>query len=214
MPLLDHFHPPLDGRRHWESFHAMWASSISDALNYVLPEDFFAEVQVRNKSRIEADIATLAPADLTLPAVFPPAFGVHVYETSGGPTLVAAIELVSPGNKDRDETRRAFTAKCAALIQSAIGLIVIDIVTSRHSEPFRDLMAFLYPQQPLPELSPLLASSFRPTRVNDVDTLEIRHRPLAVGDTLPVLPLALGGLGRIDVNFEATYEDARSRSRL
>ena len=214
MPLLDHFHPPLDGRRHWESFHAVWASSISDALNSVLPEDFFAEVQVRNKSRIEADITTLAPADLTLPAVFPPAFGVNVYETSGGPTLVASIELVSPGNKDRDETRRAFTAKCAALIQSAIGVIVIDIVTSRRSEPFRDLMAFLYPQQPLPELSPLLAASFRPTRVNDVDTLEIRHRPLSVGDTLPVLPLALGGLGRIDVNFEVTYEDARSRSRL
>ena len=214
MPLLDHFHPPLAGRRHWESFHAMWASSISDALNSVLPEDFFAEVQVRNKSRIEADITTLAPADLTLPVVFPPAFGVNVYETSGGPTLVASIELVSPGNKDRDETRRAFTAKCAALIQSAIGVIVIDIVTSRRSEPFRDLMAFLYPQQPLPELSPLLAASFRPTRVNDVDTLEIRHRPLSVGDTLPVLPLALGGLGRIDVNFEVTYEDARSRSRL
>ncbi len=214
MPLLDHFHPPLDGRRHWKSFHAMWASSISDALNFVLPEDFFAEVQVRNKSRIEADITTLAPADLNLPAVFPPVFGVHVYETSGGPTLVAAIELVSPGNKDRDETRRAFTAKCAALIQAAIGVIVIDIVTSRRSEPFRDLMAFLYPKQPLPELSPLLAASFRPTRVNDVDTQEIRHRPLAVGDTLPVLPLALGGLGRIDVNFEATYEDARSRSRL
>ena len=214
MPLLDHFHPPLAGRRHWESFHAMWASSISDALNSVLPEDFFAEVQVHNKSRIEADITTLAPADLTLTAVFPPAFGVHVYETSGGPTLVASIELVSPGNKDRDETRRAFTAKCAALIQSAIGVIVIDIVTSRRSEPFRDLMAFLYPQQPLPELSPLLAASFRPTRVNDVDTLEIRHRPLSVGDTLPVLPLALGGLGRIDVNFEVTYEDARSRSRL
>lgn len=233
MPLLDHFHPPLDGRRHWESFHALWATCITSALNDGLPKDFFAEAQVHAWPRIEVDIATLsesnadgvatlpqtrttlAPADLTLPAAaFPPAFGVHVYETSGGPTLVAAIELVSPGNKDRDESRRAFTAKCAALIQAAIGVIVIDIVTSRRSEPFRDLMAFLYPQQPLPELSPLLAASFRPTRVNDVDTLEIRHRPLAVGSTLPVLSLALGGLDRIDVNFEATYEDARSRSRL
>ena len=232
MPLLDHFHPPLDGRRHWESFHALWATCITSALNEGLPEDFFAEAQVHAWPRIEVDVATfseprgggvatlpqaqptLAPADLILPAAFPPAFGVNVYETSGGPTLVASIELVSPGNKDRDEARRAFTAKCAALIQSAIGVIVIDIVTSRRSEPFRDLIAFLYPQQPLPELSPLLAASFRPTRVNDVDTLEVRHHPLAVGETLPVLPLALGGLGRINVDFEATYEDARSRSRL
>jgi hypothetical protein len=24
MPLLDHFHPPLAPRRHWESFHVNW----------------------------------------------------------------------------------------------------------------------------------------------------------------------------------------------
>ena len=45
MPLLDHFHPPLYPRRHWESFHTQWASCIAASLNASLPDDFFAEAQ-------------------------------------------------------------------------------------------------------------------------------------------------------------------------
>ncbi|WP_020473814.1 hypothetical protein [Zavarzinella formosa] len=215
MPLLDHFPPPLAGRRHWESFHASWASCVTDALNDTLPEDYFAEAKVRAWPRIEFDSATqLTTADLTLPAVFPPEFGVNVYETSGGPTPVAAIELVSPGNKDREETRRAFAAKCATYVQRAIGLIVIDIVTSRQSRPFDELMAQLAPEQTPPLTPPLTAVSYRPVRVNGADSLELRIRPLAVGELLPTLPLALGGLGHVMLDLEATYEDARERSRL
>ena len=32
MPLKDHFHPPLSEVRHWESFHARWATGIADLL--------------------------------------------------------------------------------------------------------------------------------------------------------------------------------------
>ncbi|QEL17912.1 DUF4058 family protein [Limnoglobus roseus] len=234
MPLLDHFHPPLAGRRHWESFHAQWASAIASALNQSLPEDYFAEAQVHAWPRIEVDVATfgesaavgggvatlpqvvpqLTAADLTMPATFPPEFGVNVYETGSGPTLVAAVELVSPGNKDRDETRRAFAAKCATYIQRAIGLIVVDIVTSRNSRPFDELLALVYPGQALPHTNPLTAVSYRPVRVNGADSLELRIRSLVVGEALPELLLALGGLGHVMVNLEATYEDARERSRL
>ncbi len=28
MPLLDHFHPPLSRRRHWEGLHAAWANAF------------------------------------------------------------------------------------------------------------------------------------------------------------------------------------------
>lgn len=242
MSLLDHFHPPLAGRRHWEAFHAQWATCIASALNENLPEEYFAEAQVHAGPRIEVDVTTwnepstngtgyssgerggvatlprtlpkLTPAELTLDATFPPEFGVAVYSTSAGPTLVAAVELVSPGNKDRDETRRAFAAKCAAYVQRAVGLIVVDVVTNRLSRPFEDFMALVYPGQPLPELEALAAMSYRPTRVNDRDTLEIRCRSLGVGRPLPELPLALGGLGYVWLDLEATYEEARKRSRL
>src|SRR5205814_8987077 len=68
-----------------------------------------------------------------MPALFPDDFEVQVFIGVAGPTLVAAIELVSPGNKDRPEARPAFAAKCAAYLQRGIGVSVVDIVTSRHA---------------------------------------------------------------------------------
>ena len=62
MPLLDHFHPPLFGRRHWEAFHGRWAAAMSDALNEVLPSDYFAEFQTTLGSQIEVDVATFTEA--------------------------------------------------------------------------------------------------------------------------------------------------------
>src|SRR4051794_7472261 len=125
MPLLDHFHPPLFGQRHWEGFHNRWASAIADALNEALPRDYFAEVQIQVGRSIEVDVGSFesngagarheatsqaggvattpwAPpaATLRIPAVFPDAIEVLVFDSSAGPTLVAAVELVSPSNKD------------------------------------------------------------------------------------------------------------------
>ena len=42
------------------------------------------------------------------PSVIPDTFEVRVLSTETGPKLVAVIELISPGNKDRDAQRRAF----------------------------------------------------------------------------------------------------------
>jgi hypothetical protein len=216
MPLLDHFHPPLAGVRHWESFLARWAGSIASALNEVLPADHFAEMSVRHGSQVEVATDPVAnpPPDLVLPAVFPPTFGVRVIETSSGPTLVAAIELVSPRNKDRDESRRAFAAKCVTYLSAGCGLIVVDVVTNRTNRPLADLMALLDPAREVPDAGPLTAVSYRPLRVNDADTLELRIRPLAVGAVLPELPLALNAGLVLPVDLEATYTEARDRSRL
>src|SRR5437899_800355 len=58
MPLLDHFHPPLLGHRHWEGFHSQWAAAMADVLNEILPPEYFAEFQVKVGTRVETDIAT------------------------------------------------------------------------------------------------------------------------------------------------------------
>jgi hypothetical protein len=150
MQLLDHFHPPLSLVRHWESFHARWAAAIADVLNdELLPAEYFAEVQVHVGSRVEVDVGAFADASagvahaqrsgpatatlvarpwappapaMTMPAVFPDSIEVLVFHAEAGPTLVAAIELVSPGNKDRNEHRRAFAAQCSSYLQQGIGL--------------------------------------------------------------------------------------------
>src|SRR5437870_11503524 len=58
MPLLDHFHPPLDRDHRWESFHANWSTRIADALTELLPPDFVAEEQSHSGANLEIDVAT------------------------------------------------------------------------------------------------------------------------------------------------------------
>jgi hypothetical protein len=161
VPLLDHFHSPLAELRHWESFHAAWAAGIMRTLNRrVLPEGCFAETQVHLGGRVEIDVAAFdkgqrsAPATgegsnggvavetwappttaLVMPAVFPDEIEIQVFHSSGGAALVAGIALVSPGNKDRPETRRAFAAKCTAYLQQGIGLVIVDVVRQRQVMP-------------------------------------------------------------------------------
>jgi hypothetical protein len=235
MPLLDHFHPPLSDRRHWEAFHARWASAIADELNAHLPDDYFAEAQVHHGARVEIDVATfsernsngggtavqtiaaptLAPADLLIPAVFLEQFAVHIFQNAGGPSLVAAIELASPANKDRAETRRAFAVKCAAYLQRGIGLIVVDVVTNRHANLLRDLLELMNALELSGiDVQALMAVSYRPVQVGERGTVEARLFPLAIGQTLPTVPLALDAGQILLVDFEATYTEARERSRL
>src|SRR5438445_12940929 len=60
MPLLDHFHPPLLGNRHWEGFHGRWAAAMADGLNENLPAEYFAEFQISLGTRVEVDVATFS----------------------------------------------------------------------------------------------------------------------------------------------------------
>ncbi len=242
MPLLDHFHPPLRGARHWEGFHTQWASSIANALNHdLLPPEYFAEAHVHVGSRVEVDIATFdqdssattvsaggiatatLPARLysppaaarTMPVIFPDSLEVLVFSSEAGPTLVAAVELVSPGNKDRDETRRAFASKCASYLQQGIGLIVADIVTDRQANLHNELVELLEKGDEflLPPAT-LYATAYRPVRRRTGDQIEIWFATLAVGQALPVLPLALDKGMCVPLDLEATYTEARQRSRL
>src|SRR5262245_26308207 len=135
---------------------------------------------------------TPAAAPLILPASFPPSCTVEVLASEGGRTLVAAIELVSPGNKDRESKRRLFAAKCATYLSRGIGLIVVDIVTSRqgnlHNE-LLDLMGLAVTLRMRPEQS-LYAVAYRPLKVADGERIECWPVDLVVGQTMPTLPLS------------------------
>ncbi len=239
MPLLDHFHPPLLNQRHWEGFHNRWAAALSDSLNDRLPPEYFAEFQVTLGTRIEVDVATFTEAGVPEPArpegggvaappmtwappaptttisgTFPDDFAIHVFSTAAGPTLVAAIELVSPANKDREETRRAFAMKCAAYLQRGIGLIVVDVITSRQAN-LHDLIVSLlgHAAASFPTPTLLYATAYRPVH-REANEIDVWREPLALGQPLPTLPLAIRGLGSLAVDLEETYTEARTRSRI
>jgi hypothetical protein len=242
MPLLDHFHPPLSLERRWESFHAAWSGSLADALNRILPAGYFAEEQTHAGAGIEIDVATrerdagttgarangpstaTLPAQVwsppapaaTIPAVFADDFEVRVFNTDTGPRLVAAIELVSPRNKDRAEARRAFATKCASYLHQGISLIVLDIVTERHANLHHEvLQLLLVPAGSTPNTDvPLYAVAYRPVRREGRGEIDLWPEGLALGAPLPVLPLALNADVCLPVDLEATYMDACRRRRL
>jgi hypothetical protein len=151
-----------------------------------------------------------------MPATFPDDMEVQVYSSESGPVLVAAIELVSPGNKDRSETRFAFAAKCASYLQRGIGLIIVDIVTSHHANLHDELVALLQHDQSLafstPE--PIYATAYRPAHRLEQNHIDLWREPLKVGRALPTLPLAVRGLSDLPINLEATYMEARRRGRI
>ncbi len=60
MPLLDHFHPPLDEVYEWSALHSNRATRLTDALNdRWLPERFLAVENIHRGTAIEIDAAVL-----------------------------------------------------------------------------------------------------------------------------------------------------------
>jgi hypothetical protein len=245
MPLRDHFHPPLGELRHWESFLSRWASAIADTLESDwLPPGYFAEVQIHVGSRVEVDIATmedelsspeppsssggtgtatavpaklwtpLAPA-MTFDAFFPDRVEVLIFQTEAGPTLVAAVELVSPRNKDRRVGRRAFAIKCANYLRHGIGLVVVDVVTNRRANLHNEMIDLLeLPEDYRIDPDALYAVAYRPVKTGDRAVVQVWPGPVAVGDELPTLPLPLDKGQCLRFDLEATYTAACRRMRL
>jgi Protein of unknown function (DUF4058) len=242
MPLLDHFHPPISSDYSWESFHANWGTKLTDALMLILPAEFLAEEQRHVGTHFEIDIATYqrqsappnppvngppvatqavatwAPpvAAYALPAVFPDSFEVRVFSMMSGRTLVGAIELISPGNKDRPDERQAFATKCASYLHQGISLIIIDIVTNRRANLHDETMRLMgmESQFDLPGHPRLYAVAYRPVLRDDRPEIDVWPATFAVGDALPTLPLRLTGDLFVPVDFEAAYQDACRRRRL
>lgn len=238
MPLLDHFRPPLSTQRHWESFHTTWAAAIADALNEKwLPEGYFAEEQLHPAARVEIDVATfeeqaasraggvalagartyLPPTPTwTIPNAIIDGIELLVFSSEGGPTLVGAVELVSPANKDRPESRRAFASKCASYLHQGIGLIIVDVVTSRSANLHNETMPLIDSAATclIASASELYAVAYRPIRRAERDEIDVWSHSLAVGRPLPELPLWLGPDLVVPIDLDSTYEDACRRRRL
>jgi hypothetical protein len=129
---------------------------------------------------------------------------------------VAAIELSSPGNKDRATEHRAFATKCASYLYQGIGLIIVDIVTNRRANLHDEILRVMEAADSLnlpPDVS-LYAVAYRPQRREGTDQIGLWRSPLALNQPLPVLPLSLDADLVIPVDFEGTYAKACRRKRM
>ncbi len=245
MPLRDHFHPPLDDVTSWEGFHGAWPTAMIIALNRKLPRRYVAAPRAHFGSSVEVDVATYEEDAADLPAwseregnggglataVWPPPrptlavpsdlpaqdeYEVRVYDTQRGRRLVAAVEIVSPANKDRPEHRQAFVAKCAALLQNQVSIAIVDLVTTRHFNLYGDLLGLIGQTDPslAPEAPALYAAACRGTKKDGTWLLEAWLHPLAVGRPLPTLPLWLADNLAVPLELEESYEETCRILRL
>jgi hypothetical protein len=137
-------------------------------------------------------------------------YEVRIYDARRNRRLVAAIEIVSPRNKDRPESRNGFLAKCAALLQKGVAVSIVDLVTIRHFNLYADLMAFIGHSDPTlgVEPPPLYAASCRWVRRGERAILETWSHVLTVGQPLPTLPLWLSDVRVVPLDLEQSYEQA------
>jgi hypothetical protein len=236
MPLRDHFRPPLDDITAWEGFHGGWPMVIVQQLGKRLPPRYVAAPRVHSGGQVEIDVATYEEDDArdssagpvggnggTATAVWAPArptltvetslpdmdeYEVRVYDTKRGRRLVAAVEIVSPANKDRPEHRRLFLAKCAALLQQQVSIALVDVVTVRNFNLYADLLDVLGQTDPSlgDEPPTLYAVSCRWRRNGTAPVLETWNNPLVLGGSLPTLPLWLADDFAVPLELEASYE--------
>jgi hypothetical protein len=178
-----------------------------------LPRRYMAAPRVHSGSSAEIDVVTY---ELATDLPEQDEYEVRVYDCKRGQHLVAAVEIVSPANKDRPEHRRAFVAKCVALLQKLVSVTIIDLVTTRNFNLYRDLLELIGNADALPEPEPppLYAAACRLTKNGGSWQSETWEETLTLGQPLPTLPLWLADNLAIPLELEACYEETCRALRI
>jgi hypothetical protein len=235
MPLRDHFHGPVTKRHTWDSLHNGWPMMIVRQLFDLMPPGYVSAPGVHFGKDFEVDVCAFevdrparrraegSAADGGVAVLSPPAptltleadlvdqdeFEVRIYDTERERLLVAAIELVSPSNKDRPENRRAFVAKVSALLQKDVCVSIVDLVTVRQFNLCAELLTLVGGDHRLGTAAPhLYASTVRNRTRPDVRSLlDVWHYPMTLGQPLPTLPIWLSAESRILLPLDPGYEE-------
>jgi Protein of unknown function (DUF4058) len=212
----------------FHDFHQRWTIAICNALNGGrLPAGYFATVEQQTGGP-EPDVITL---ELTPPAGSTPA-GVAValqppkarFVTRADSAdyarkanritvrhpdgdVVAVIEIVSPGNKDSRHAIHALARKAAAFLRSGVHLLVVDLFPPgpRNPQGIHKVIWDRLREEPftLPPDKPLTVAAYA------VGTETVAYvEPLAVGDSLPDMPVFLTGDRYVSCPLDATYQTA------
>lgn len=214
-------------------FHSGWVMRLSDQLNGgMLPDGYYAMAE-QHAGRAIADVLALHSGDEDIAnnsddggvAVLtaPPRVGRKVVASANatyrqlrrtlairhvsGHRVVALIEIVSPGNKDRETNVEEFAEKAQAALRAGVHLLLVDLFPFGRHDPHGLHGAIWEPFDPEdyqpPADKPLMQASYVADQVP-----EAYLEPFAVGDTLTDMPLFLTHRGHIDIPLEATYQAA------
>jgi hypothetical protein len=213
----------------FHNFHQRWISALCDALNMGgLPPDYFALAEQRIQGPIP-DVLTLkltpgspGPSNGSggvAVATTPPRVHLiqrHEAEIYAGRAnriavrhqhgdVVAAIEIVSPGNKASRAQFRSFLEKSVEFIKHGVHLLVIDLFPPGPRDPHGIHKAiwdeFEEEDFDLPPDKPLTLASY------DAGEDHVAYvEPVAVGDVLIDMPIFLYPGHYVPAPLEATYQ--------
>lgn len=236
MPLRDHFRPPATNYASWEEVHGAWPSVMAFRLNALLPPGYRSGPKVHLGNPVEIDVATFERDDpdrfnaagpdavawqagaaavlLDADELTPPEYEVRVYDERHGRRLVAAVEIVSPRNKDRPDARAAFVSKCHALLTQDVCVAVVDPVTERSANLYAELARRLGADPPAAAGAALYAVSCRPYHYRDRFRVEAWEHTLEVGRPLPTLPVWISETRYVPLELERTYEETCAGLRI
>jgi hypothetical protein len=233
MPLHD-----WRDERGWDGVHLLWLAQLLDWVQPRLPAGFRAyvgsvpaltletdggkpDVTVRGWRQPQVNPAAesavaLAPDRETVAAFTPdPQRALHI-DWHG--QLIAAIELVSPRNKDRLDSKARYARRYLGYLRQGVHLMLVDVFAQPAGFSFADAVSddLGLGEPPTP---PPFAVSYRVgAPVPQGDTMgtpvAVWRRPLEPGRTLPELPLPLDDGAAVVIDLEATYSQAAKRVYL
>jgi hypothetical protein len=184
----------------FHDFHQTWMPEIKRALNGGrLPADYYALVeqappQVQFRQKSERDACAAKASTLVVR---------HV----SGHRAVAVLEVVSPGNKGSRYELDQFVKKAVEMVRAGIHLLVVDLFPAgpRDAEGIHKAIwdELVDNQFALPEERRLTLASYAAG-----DYPESFVQPVALGITLPDMPLFLSPDVYVPVPLEATYQAA------
>ena len=135
---------------------------------------------------------------------------MRVYDEKRHCRLVAAVEIVSPANKDRPEHRNAFVSKCAGLLREQVSVVIVDLVTTRTQNVYAELLERIGQSDPGLGLQPppLYTAACRVTKRANDWLLESWVQSLVLGRPLPTMPLWLTDDLAVPLELEDSYEQS------
>jgi hypothetical protein len=119
--------------------------------------------------------------------------------------VVAVIEIVSPGYKDSRNSLRSFVEKAVAFLRNGIHLLIVDLFPPSDRDPQGIHKAIWdeFSDEPfeLPPDKPLTLVGYQ-----SGDEFTAHIEPVAVGDSMPDMPLFLDRDLYVPVPLEPTYQ--------
>jgi hypothetical protein len=214
-------------------FHHEWISEISRKLNSgLLPPGYYAMAE-QIAGGMGPDVLTLEMPTYRPPApekvkewgvalaTRPPRVRFHarmemdayaqkakavVVRHTSNHEVVAMVELVSPGNKGGQMAMLSFVRKARDAIQAGIHLLIVDLFPPGPRDP-EGINRVIWEDREgsfaLPADKPLACMAYLAGPCP-----EVFLEPVAVGDTLPEMPLFLTTETYVPVPLEATYQGA------